>query len=352
MSLTTFEPMKNGLIKTFLAIITLGFFASCDNTLNILDDYKETPIVYGLLNKNDTAHFIRIQKGFLGVGNALLMAQYPDSIYYDTASIDARIYSIINGTKTDTIVLVPNFNKVKDEGLFTDEKHRLYQLYLQERNNGIVNLKPYFKLKTDAKYQLEIKNKETNMFTSAATDLVESISQLSLFPSSKINLASDYPFNVKIGSAKNGKVYGLIMRFKYKEFKPGATVGTDLYIDYPVDNLLSTNTNGGQALTYLIDGPSFFGFLKERIPKNTAVSRPITYLSADFIFTVGTQDLYNYIQVNAPGNTVNYIPDYTNLSNGKGIFTSRWSSTVSNMKFNTPTLDSLQNGKYTIGIFN
>ncbi|MFM7015979.1 MAG: hypothetical protein ACKOX3_06580 [Bacteroidota bacterium] len=337
----------------FLLTLTISIlFYSCDNTLDILDEYKDTPIVYGLLNKNDTLHYVRIQKGFLGEGNALLMAQYPDSIYYDTASISVHIYSTINGSPNDTIVLYPSFDKTKVEGLFTDEKHRLYQLYLQDRSTGSLILKPFFKLKTDNKYQLEIKNKITGTTTVASTDLVESISQQSLFPSSKVNLASDYPFNVRIGSAKNGKVYGLIMRFKYKEFKPGAVVGTDKFIDYYLDNMLSTNTNGGQSLIFLIDGASFFSYLKQHLPKDPTVTRPIGYVAADFIFTVGTSDLYNYIQVNSPGNTVNYIPEYTNLSNGKGVFTSRWSSTVSNMKFNTPTLDSLLYSHYTTGLFN
>ena len=334
-----------------LLAVILGF-VGCDNTLDILDNYKETPIVYGLLNKNDTVHYIRIQKGFLGEGNALLMAQYPDSIYYDTATIDASVYCYQNGLITDTILLKPNYSKIKEEGLFTDESHRLYQLFLMDRSTGNLVLKPYFKLKTDAQYQFVLKNKITTLTTIASTNLVESISQLSLFPSARINLASDYPYNVKIGSGRNGKVYGLIMRFKYKEFKPGAVIGTDKYVDYYLDNLLSTNTNGGQTLTYLIDGASFFSYIKQRIPKDNTVRRPITYVAADFIFTVGTQDLYNYIQVNAPSNTVNYIPDYTNLSNGKGIFTSRWTSTVSNMKFNTPSLDSLLTGRYTIGLFN
>jgi hypothetical protein len=344
--------MKKTSVFLLLTIVIGLLISSCDNSLDILDDYKETPIVYGLLNKNDTVHYVRLQKGFLGEGNALLMAQYTDSIYYDTSEVDIRVYSLINGQQTDTILLKPTFSKEKEEGLFTDEKHRLYQLFLQERINGSINLKPYFKLKTDAVYRFELKNKTSGLTSIASTNLVETISQQSLFPSSKINLASEYPYNVKIGSAKNGKVYGLIMRFKYKEFKPGATVGTDKYIDYYLENILSTTTNGGQSLTFLIDGSSFFSYLKQRIPKDNSVSRPIGYVAADFIFTVGTSDLYNYIQVNAPGNTVNYIPDYTNLSNGKGIFTSRWSSTVSNMKFNTSSQDSLLYGKFTAGIFN
>jgi hypothetical protein len=336
-------------------LLTLAFgllISSCDNSLDILDEYKETPIVYGLLNKNDTVHYVRIQKGFLGEGNALLMAQYADSIYYDTSEVELNVYSVINGQQTDTILLKPNYSKEKEEGLFTDEKHRLYQLFLQERINGSINLKPYFKLKTDAEYRFELKNKKSGLTSFASTNLVEAISQESLFPSAKINLASDYPYNIKIGSAKNGKVYGLIMRFKYKEKKTGAIEETDKFIDYYLENILSTKTDGVEKVTFLIDGASFFSYLKQRIPKDNSVSRPIGSVAADFIFTVGTPDLYNYIQVNAPGNTVNYIPEYTNLSNGKGIFTSRWSSTVSNIKFNTPSQDSLLYGKYTTGLFN
>ena len=97
--------MKKTSVFLLLGFVISLLIASCDNTLDILDDYKETPIVYGLLNKNDTVNYIRLQKGFLGAGNALLMAQYSDSIYYDTSEVDVHIYSIINGQQTDTIIL-------------------------------------------------------------------------------------------------------------------------------------------------------------------------------------------------------------------------------------------------------
>lgn len=188
--------------------------------------------------------------------------------------------------------------------------------------------------------------------TTATTTLVETISQLNLFPSTKVNLASEFPFNVKISSGKNGKVYGLIMRFKYKEINISSGNAVDKYVDYYLPNQTSLNTNGGQILTFLLDGQVIFRYLKEKIKKDPLVYRPIGFIDADYIFTVGSEDLYNYIQVNAPGNTVNYIPEYTNLSNGKGIFTSRWISTSPNIKFNSPTQDSLLNSQYTKGLFN
>ena len=65
--LTTFEPMKKTSLYVLILIGISAFLTSCDNTLNILDNYRETPIVYGLLNKNDSAHFIRIQKRTDGI---------------------------------------------------------------------------------------------------------------------------------------------------------------------------------------------------------------------------------------------------------------------------------------------
>lgn len=340
-------------IVFILIITTLISLSACDNTLDILDEYDDFPVVYGLLNRNDSAHYVRIQKGFLGSGNALLMAQYPDSIYYDTAKVEIHVYERVNKIARDTMLLRANFGFIKNEGLFTDEKHIVYQLYKQIReSNGSNTYDPYFILKNDADYTLEIKNKVSGKVTTAITTLVESISQLNLFPSTKVNLASEFPFNVKISSAKNGKVYGLIMRLKYREINISSGNGVNKYVDYYLPNLTSINTNGGQILTFLLDGQVIFRYLKEKIKKDPLVSRPIGLVDADYIFNVGSEDLHNYIQVNDPGNTVNYIPEYTNLSNGKGIFTSRWISTAPNIKFNSPTQDSLLNSQFTKGLFN
>ncbi len=342
---------KTNIFILLLAAI-LGFSA-CDNTLDILDEYDDFPVVYGLLNRNDSAHYVRIQKGFLGEGNALLMAQYPDSIYYDTSLVEIHVYERVNKIPKDTMLLRPNYGFIKNEGLFTDENHIVYQLHKQVREaNGTITYDPYFTLKNDADYTLEIKNKKSGKVTTGKTTLVETISQLNLFPSTKVNLASEFPFNVKISSAKNGKVYGLIMRFKYREINISSGNGIDKYVDYYLPNQTSLNTNGGQILTFLLDGQVIFRYLKEKIKKDPLVYRPIGFIDADYIFTVGSEDLYNYIQVNAPGNTVNYIPEYTNLSNGKGIFTSRWISTAPNIKFNSPTQDSLLNSQFTKGLFN
>jgi len=334
-------------------IATSLLFASCSNELEIIDEYKDIPVVYGLLNRNDTTHLVRLEKGFLGEGNALLFAQNPDSIYYDTAVVVVKVFERKTNGSIDTLICFPKYDIIKNEGLFTDEDHIVYQLNRFIRNNdGSITYDSSFTLINDVTYSLEITNKLTGKITRGSTKIVNSLFQLTLFPSTKINLASTFPFNVKISSATNGKIYGLIMRIKYKEINNSNGYVFSKYIDYYLSNQVSRTAIGGEELIFLLNGDPIMNFIGRNISPNSSVRRPVTYVTADFIFTVGSEDFYNYVQINAPGNTVNYIPDFTTLSNGKGIFSSRLIQTVADIKFNSPTQDSLLNGRYTAGLFN
>ena len=55
-------------VSRFLLLATiLGLFvASCKKDLNINDEWKEITVVYGLLNVNDSIHYVKITKAFLG----------------------------------------------------------------------------------------------------------------------------------------------------------------------------------------------------------------------------------------------------------------------------------------------
>src|SRR5437899_1932520 len=73
-------------MKKALLLIAIIVFAlsACKQDFDITASYKEVPLVYGLLNQQDSAniHFVRIQKAFLLQGSAYTAAGNPDSIYY------------------------------------------------------------------------------------------------------------------------------------------------------------------------------------------------------------------------------------------------------------------------------
>ena len=77
--------LKN--IKHFLlfSLVALTIVA-CENDVDLLEEYQEIPVIYGLIDPSVKTHMVRVQRAFLGEGNALLMAQNPDSILYDTAN--------------------------------------------------------------------------------------------------------------------------------------------------------------------------------------------------------------------------------------------------------------------------
>ncbi len=313
---------------------------SCDNELDVLEEYTEIPVIYGLLNPADSTHFIRVQKAFLGAGNALLMAQVSDSSYYKPGDISLYLEKLqfLNGTPLETDSFQVNYSIPKDEGLFIDQGHYLFRL-------GSKRLNPAFY------YRLRFVNHLTGKTVTGTTRLIEPIYQKTLSPTTRVNLADDDPYTVRFNSAKNGKMYGLILRVRYTETKKLTQTITLKYVDYKLDYVTARTLNGGEELSFLLDGKSIFQFLGLKIQKDTTVTRRLQDFKSDFLFTAATDDFYNYIQINNPNNTVNFIPDFTNLSEGKGIFTCRLDTAIKGISFNDLTYDSLLNSAYTRHIF-
>jgi hypothetical protein len=70
--------MKN-LFRFLLLFIVIITFVSCETDFDVIADYKEVAIVYGLLDQSEAVHYLRINKAFLGKGNAISYAQIADS---------------------------------------------------------------------------------------------------------------------------------------------------------------------------------------------------------------------------------------------------------------------------------
>src|SRR5215203_7429778 len=89
--------MKNYILIFFLALM-LG---SCSTDIETNAPWKETMVVYGFLNPNDAVQYIRISKAYLGEGNALIMAQEADSLYYGDI-LDVKLERFLNGNLLET----------------------------------------------------------------------------------------------------------------------------------------------------------------------------------------------------------------------------------------------------------
>jgi hypothetical protein len=83
------------LMKTFKIVLGLAlsmlFLPACKEKLELNAPYREIPSVYAVLDVSGTNHIIRINKIFLGEGDANLMAQVADSVNYPEGELKVTL---------------------------------------------------------------------------------------------------------------------------------------------------------------------------------------------------------------------------------------------------------------------
>lgn len=229
--------------------------------------------------------------------------------------------------------------QLKVEGLFTNYPHVIY------RTNPL-------SLNKDARYKLVFNNNKTGKSISGTTEVVHNLQMPSILGIQSVNLANPNPLPIGIYPVRNGKIYGLKVIFNYSEKKridPG-TVYQHKSIEYSLNDIATTNLSLNQTFDFLLNGDDFYNFIGSKIPIDPTLKRPAAFpfVSLDFVFTVGAEDFYIYYSINQPSNNINQnIPDFTNLSDGKGIFSSRNKNTFGNIRLNDASTTMLISGPYT-----
>jgi hypothetical protein len=329
-------------LSILLALGILVSVASCDNELDVTAEYKEIGIIYSLINPGEAEHVVRIQKAFLGDGNALVMAENPDSTYYGDI-LDVKLIQIKNGAEITTIPLTRFTGQDKEEGDFPVSPNILY------KTNGEV-------LDKSSEYKIVVKNLETGNEFWAQTVLVDTVKIVK--PSVTNN--SDIRWVIKNGNnpaeyndviieyavSSKAEIYSYTIRFNFIETNVSNGQITSKSIDWVFGNDYVFETNGAPNITHAINGEDFYRFVAQKLNPDNTVQR--TAGTLDFIVSGGSEVLANYININSSTTSIlTTIPLYTNVNNGLGIFASRFVTTSPNKPLGVFSLDSLKNGKYT-----
>lgn len=305
-------------IKYFLFILLAGIgilFTSCETDFDTTADYKDITIVYGLLNPSDTVHYFRINKAFLGDGNALEYAGIEDSNSYGT-KIKVKLIGIdqegneIQSVEFDTVTV----NSI-DSGLFYYPSHLMYK--------GIGTLDPA------NKYKVEITNKETGKVVSAQTALCNDfeVTQPGFYVKKigfKRNNLNTQSFAWKSGI--NGKRYKLVLHFYFKEKSAGSDTISRV-IDWVFPEKISSGLKGNESLSVSYKNESFFTLCNNLIPyADASAEEKVHGRVADRVvleFIVTGAEFSTYVDVNGESSgLLTEKPVYTNISNGLGVFSS------------------------------
>ena len=322
----------NKMKHTFPILTLLFAFAislnSCDTRVNLYADYKDIPIVYGLLDATQDTNYVKIVRAFSNNNenpiSATDIALIADSSNYP-GKLDARLIEIdrIYGNHYEptgrVIVLDTMTLHHKDSGAFYYPNQKVY--FTRERlktNSG----------SHDYKYRLQILKGD---------DTVTSVTGMVGGDRFKINNSSiGFDPNSTIANkftfieAQNAFAYSARMRFEYTEKLPGHPE-TPKSIEWPL-GYFSVNdlelVEGYSDPGHNIYGMAYrenslFNYLRTAIGADTMNA---TRYMGDFYITLtaGGSELYNYIEVNSPSGSISQnVPDYTNINGGFGIFSSR-----------------------------
>lgn len=318
------------------------FFISCNDDFKVGAPYKEVKAVYCLLSRTDTAHYVKVLKGYYDEEqDNLLLAQNLDSIYYD--SLEVKMEEVLNGTVTGTFLLSKvDLNMegyVKDSGSFATSPNVGYKFKAT--------------LNPDRLYRLSVKNKYTDKLVWSETNIISDQKISVEYPTSvndRLNFAQySQNYNFAWNGPANAAIFDVVVRLFYseKDINTGTIVKRvrDLTL---VKNVLNSNTR----IVAPYRSEEFFRTLNAElgVPPNN-INRYID--TPDVLLVAGGHVLKTFIDVQlAQGGGITYDqikPNYTNFNGGDvyGIFSTRVIKTVKTVPFGENTVDSIISGIYT-----
>ena len=298
-------------IKNLLFLI-LPLLFSCETDFDVNANWKDVTIVYGLIDPNNEDQLIKINKAYLGQGDAIQMASISDSTNYDPSNLIVKIHrvreQVFNTYDTLSTVVLTDTVLDKDDGLFSTDDNIIYTFK-----------KPSSFYNTNSIYVLEILNLLSGQKVTSETEIINSFSFESLNPSFEWGLyngelADSLRFrtkNIEWQNSNNGVIYQLDILINYLE----NGIVNSLSWSQPLVEYSSGN------MSLKIKGDQFFQFLENNLDNNTTKQ----FLNLDLVMTIGAQDLKTYIDVNQPfSGIVQERPVFSNIDNGVGLFSSRY----------------------------
>jgi len=147
-------------------ICLVYLFTACKPDFDLNAPYKDVTVVYGVLNHQDSTHYVKIYKGYQShkEGAVFIDAQNPDSIYYyDKIKVVLQEFEIkgkdtIRTVRPD-IPLYITHDFPRDSGFFYYDKERIIY-YTKEP------------LSKDYAYKIVITHKQTGKVTEGITQML------------------------------------------------------------------------------------------------------------------------------------------------------------------------------------
>lgn len=302
--------------SALLILISILSLQSCKEEVDLIGEFQETAIVYGILDQSDSVHMIKINRAFIGPGNSLEIAGIADSNYFKNlvVTIEERVAGNLQRSWTLTDTLVDN----KDEnGIFYAPEQILYYF----------ETSPSQPLLADAVYKLHIDVNNGQFEVTGETGIVSDLYSNMIQQTSRFKFASNpsefAATSISVNSG-NSYVVNTKVRTNYREW-----TGTSFVDKSFLWTLGEKETTPNSNLNFVATGETFYKLMRSACQNGDPAVDRRTFVSFDVEITGGAEELFNYILVNQPSSSLAQSkPTYTNLTATNdhpviGIFSSR-----------------------------
>jgi hypothetical protein len=321
----------------FGLLLSTMIFQSCNDKLDLIGDFKETAVVYGLLDQSDSVHYIRINRAFIGPGNSLEFAQIADSNYFN--QVEATVSEFVNGNLVREWILEDTIVENKEtNGVFYAPEQKLYYFVTRKCNaNGSQQMNSsnpsdlLNSLNENATYKIHIAINGGKINVDGETELVKDITSPSVDPVTFrfdfIENDGSYAANSLKANVGNANVLNTTLEIKFQEF------GNDTITKSFQWKLGEAEVTPNGFKVFTMPGENFFNLIRDNCSNDPSIFKR-RFSSIKTIITGGSEDLYNYITVSQPSSTLaQNKPFYTNLTVSEGsrvvgIFSSRYTYSV------------------------
>ncbi|MEP7195453.1 MAG: hypothetical protein ABI851_02975 [Saprospiraceae bacterium] len=291
------------LFLVFISILSL-LLTDCSEDFRLTEPWKDIPVVYGFINRSDTAQYIRVEKLFVDEDiSATILAKNPDSVYYKDA-----VVKLFNITKNKEYTL----NKVdlvvegytRSEGDFGVSPNYMYKILTK---NIILNGNDSLEFKLERGNNLPVVTSRIKLIkdfqiispdnTIRELTFKEGFSQS--FSWEKTPEAGVYNFTILINILETDRS---INKTTLKTLKW-------VLLSDALDNRVN------------VSGDNFYSFLQQNLIADNKYDRELVDLQ--LFVRAGGKELKSFnelVNANTGITASQEIPRFTNLSEGFGLF--------------------------------
>ena len=313
--------------RYLLVLLLAAYFVACEKDLDTAE-WKEISVIYGVINQKDSVQYVRINRVYTSPhDDPLNYTQVNDSVNYPQEIFEVFLEEYQDGELVGEPIEYYPVDRQKEPGLFSNESNCVFKTDKE--------------IKKDCEYKIRVINKETGHESWGTAPVLGGVSIKESFSWERAFYRVNYPAERLPdyeGSLDPTEIHEYIVRFLYWEFKGGETYYK--YVDWVPHLLTLKNEDSVQMFD------AYWEYLAENIEVDPNIKRQARGI--DYMLALPGKEIQNYIIVYEQATNPHFYPEYSNMSEGAGVFGSKYFYTYFGLQLKKRTIDTISWGRHLI----